>query len=90
MRLLFFVLVCFILTSARPAAAEYRAFVLKIKSADGSVKEVTSTLDPDQYPGFYPIKSTDKISYTQTWRCPGRTGDMQPICPDTHFAPAPP
>lgn len=60
---------------------EYRAFLLKITSADGtSFREVISTLDPWQYVGYYPLASGEGIQYTRTWKCMGRTND-RPICP---------
>ncbi len=84
MRLLFL----FIILIPSPAAfAEYRAFVLQIKSPDGTVtREFPSTLDPDQYRGYYPVQANERISYVETWRCPGRTGDFQPICPNPRAA----
>jgi hypothetical protein len=62
------------------AFAEYRAFLLEIKSADGqSTRTVKSNLDPLQYPAFYPLKTGETISYTDTWMCEGRTGG-KPLC----------
>lgn len=61
--------------------AEYRAFLLKITSADGtSFREVISTLDPWQYVGYFPLATGEGILYTRTWKCMGRTND-RPICP---------
>ncbi|WP_413575164.1 hypothetical protein ACLVWU_12840 [Bdellovibrio sp. HCB290] len=78
--------------------AEYRVFVLKIsKSASASAEAsagqaapdgeptfrlVESTLDPDQYRGFYPVAADETVTYIDTWRCYGRTGGMQPHCPN--------
>ncbi len=79
--------------------AEYRAFLLKITSADGtSFREVISTLDPWQYVGYFPLATGESIQYTRTWKCMGRTND-RPICPapeagapnfDTNSAAPPP
>lgn len=62
------------------AQAEYRVFQLEITSADGNVKSFPSTLDPDQYRGYYPLRADDKISYVQTWMCKGRTVGYAPPC----------
>jgi hypothetical protein len=75
--------------------AEYRVFVLKISkrapagtaapaSAEGGqgFRLVESTLDPEQYKGFYPIAPDEDITYIDTWRCYGRTGDFAPLCPN--------
>jgi len=64
-----------------PARAEYRVFLLQISSADGTdVKQIKSTLDPDQYRGYHPLKEGDRIFYTDTWMCRGRTSEL-PLCP---------
>lgn len=61
--------------------AEYRAFLLQISNADGTeTKQIKSTLDPDQYRGYYTVKDTERIFYVDTWMCRGRTND-QPVCP---------
>lgn len=43
---------------------------------------VESTLDPHQYPLYYPVQANEVISYTETWRCYGRTSDFQAYCPN--------
>jgi hypothetical protein len=59
------------------AQAEYRSFLLQITSADGKeVKEVKSTLDPDQYRGYHPTQAGDKIVYLETWKCKGNTANV--------------
>ena len=64
------------------AHAEYRVFKLQIMSADGAeTREVLSTLDPDQYPGYHPLKEGETVSYTETWMCRGRTSE-RPLCPN--------
>ena len=61
--------------------AEYRAFHLKITSADGkNTSFIKSSLDPIQYRYYYTVKETEIVTYVDTWRCPGRTGGLQPIC----------
>ena len=62
------------------ARAEYRSFLLQIKSADGKETQVVkSTLDPDQYRGYHPTAKTDQIIYLETWKCKGNTANL-PIC----------
>lgn len=43
-------------------------------------KLIQSTLDPNQYPGYYPLEKGESIVYVDTWKCPGRTGDFKPLC----------
>jgi hypothetical protein len=43
-------------------------------------KLIQSTLDPNQYPGYYPLEKDESIVYVDTWKCPGRTGDYKPLC----------
>ena len=69
------------------AQAEYRVFVLKITktskdpSVPASSRTLESTLDPDQYRGYYTVEADETVSYTDTWRCRGRTNDL-PLCPN--------
>lgn len=66
------------------AKAEYRVFILEITdSQSGAVRTVKSTLDPDQYKTIYLLKATETIQYVDTWRCPGFTGQLKPLCPKT-------
>lgn len=66
------------------AQAEYRAFLLKIVSADGaSVRYEKSFLDPLQYPSYYHVNPGEKITYVDTWMCRERTND-QPFCESPH------
>jgi hypothetical protein len=59
--------------------AEYRAFLLEIKSADGqNIRYVKSNLDPLQYPAFYPLREGESIAYRETWMCNGRTSNQPP------------
>ena len=39
-----------------------------------------STLDPEQYRGYYPVASDEIIQYIDTWMCRGRT-DGKKLCP---------
>jgi hypothetical protein len=74
-----------VLTLASPpkAKAEYRVFNLRISTADGTqTREVTSTLDPDQYRGYHTVRPDENIVYTNTWRCKGRTSNYKEFCPD--------
>lgn len=69
--------------------AEYRAFVLKITNNKTNTNRfVESTLDPEQYKTIYPLNPDEKISYVNTWRCPGRTDQFKIICPEPDRRPA--
>ncbi len=41
---------------------------------------VESTLDPEQYRYFYPVKADEEVTYIDTWRCYGRTDGFKPLC----------
>lgn len=72
---------CLILSFTLSAHAEYRAFMLEVKDSAGLVvRTFKSSLDPDQYRGFYPLKDGESITYIDTWMCQGRTENFQPIC----------
>ena len=61
--------------------AEYRAFELVITDpTSGQDRVAISTLDPNQYRRFYPIKLNEKITYRATWRCRGNTSGLKAIC----------
>ena len=63
--------------------ADYRAFELVIVDpTSGQEHVVLSNLDPIQYPGYYPVKLGERITYRATWRCRGNTSNFQPICPN--------
>lgn len=84
------------------AFAEYRAYLLQISkkaapteapAALGETppltsRQVISTLDPDQYRGYHPVKDDEIVTYTDTWMCPGRTGHFKEICPAPQRTPA--
>jgi hypothetical protein len=79
----------FFLIMGITAHAEYRVFLLKIakKSADPKIPStdyrlVESNLDPEQYRGYYPVAADEVVSYTDTWRCLGRTDGFKPFCPN--------
>lgn len=40
-----------------------------------------STLDPQQYRGYYIVQPNEKIRYISTWRCRGRTSGKD-YCPN--------
>ena len=72
------------------ARAEYRVFTLHISNKELSqVKQVQTTLDPEQYIGFYPLSAGQKISYVETWRCLGRTDFFKPHCENPRLQPQP-
>ena len=63
------------------AVAEYRAFNLKITDTlTNQERFVKSNLDPIQYQGYYQLKPTEIITYTDSWMCKGRTNDQAQIC----------
>lgn len=45
------------------------------------IREITSSLDPDQYRGYHLIPAQQILVITQHWLCPGRTGPDYPVCP---------
>jgi hypothetical protein len=77
------------LCSAFQASAEVRVFLLRIaKKADPQdYRLVTSTLDPLQYPRYHIVHDDEVVTYDATWRCPGRTGDFKPLCPNPKAPP---
>lgn len=71
----------FVLLLSFNATAEYRVFTLMITNTKtGENRQFDSTLDPEQYQTFFTLKSDETISYTQTWRCKGRTSDFKSHC----------
>ncbi|MEI7972932.1 MAG: hypothetical protein WCH11_01040 [Bdellovibrio sp.] len=63
------------------ALAEYRAFWLKIETAEKkSFRSEISSLDPLQYPSYYPLNPGETIVYIDTWMCKGRTGPLERPC----------
>lgn len=87
MRLLFVFSALLILTTSI-AKAEYRAFLLKISSPGSpDFRLVKSSLDPSQYPGYYPLRQGEQIQYIDTWMCRGRTNEDADICPSPRASP---
>lgn len=77
----------FLAIIAMSASAEYRVFELIIskKIKDGKlqpVRTVTHTLDPIQFPEYYPLNTDEIISYVNTWMCRGNTSQFKPYCPN--------
>jgi hypothetical protein len=69
-----------ILFQANRTKGEYRAFLLEINSPGAEQPRlVESSLDPLQYRYYYPLRPEETVSYTKTWRCPGRTSNL-PVC----------
>lgn len=74
--------------------AEYRVFLLKItkKAAEQQAgrepasapdfRLVESTLDHVQYKYYHQVAPDEEVTYIDTWRCQGRTGDFAPFCPN--------
>jgi hypothetical protein len=88
MKLIFSLFIFFLTTSyGTIVCAEYRVFNLKIskpspeKGQPAIERFVLSTLDPNQYRDYNPVDSTEQITYTDTWRCYGRTDWYQEYCP---------
>lgn len=63
------------------AQAEYRVFTLNLENTKTkAVRQIQSTLDPEQYASIYPLNKDEKLTYVQTWRCRGRTDFFKPHC----------
>lgn len=72
--------------------AEYRVFKLQITNAKNqNVRQVQSTLDPEQYRMIHPVAIDESVTYVQTWRCPGNTNHFKAHCnpPDQKLANGP-
>lgn len=71
-----------VMSLASPALAEYRAFELRIEKIDNPDEHrvIISNLDPLQYRGFYVVQHDERVYYTKTWMCHGRTGSFRKIC----------
>lgn len=67
--------------SSNFARAEYRVFTLHIiNRTNQQTKQIETTLDPEQFISFYPLKVNEEISYIETWRCHGRTDFFKSHC----------
>lgn len=76
------------------AKAEYRAYELAIvHEPTGKTRTVISTLDDQQYPGYYPLLAGERVEIRSTWMCWGRSDYFKQICPNPNppadGAPAP-
>jgi hypothetical protein len=75
-------LIFIILIPIPSSLAEYRAYELVIENPEnGSLRKVVTTLDPSQYPSYYPVKQDEKISLARSWMCWGASDYHQDICP---------
>lgn len=74
----------FLILWSQASLAEYRVFVLKIYKRDNpqDFRLVESTLDHVQYRYYYHVTASEEVTYIDTWRCYGRTGDFAPHCPN--------
>ena len=64
------------------AFSEYRAFELVIENQQTQQRRiVVSTLDPLQYPDYYPVSPNEIVMYQDTWMCYGNTSNKN-ICPN--------
>ena len=83
-----FLLFPFLLLFSLTGQAEYRLFVLEIskpnedKTQPPITRTVQSSLDPEQYRGYYPVAADETIRYVQTWKCKGPTYGDQDFCPN--------
>ena len=60
--------------------AEYRVFLIQELSPEGElVREWPSRLDPEQLRPFHSLPQGHRLTYVQTWMCPGDTSH-QPLC----------
>lgn len=76
-------LIPFIVIIPSSLLAEYRVFQLQLINNENKVlRDFQSTLDPLQYPSYFPLSPGIKIQYTKTWMCPENTSNFKPICPD--------
>jgi hypothetical protein len=71
------------------AGAEYRAYKLSIGKPDSDQREVVTTLDHIQYPGYYPVNTGEVVKYVDSWMCWGRTEGFDSICEQPALPPAP-
>ena len=63
------------------AHAEYQAYELELtKQETKASRRVTSTLDPIQYPIYYPLEKGETVQLIKSWRCRGSTANFKPVC----------
>lgn len=84
MKYRFFLSAFFLILLPQASLAEYRVFVLKIYKQDNpqDFRLVESTLDNEQYRYYNNVGPNEQVTYIDTWRCYGRTGDFAPHCPN--------
>ncbi|WP_081111999.1 hypothetical protein [Bdellovibrio bacteriovorus] len=89
MKYRFFLSAFFLLLLPQACLAEYRVFVIKIYKQDNpqDFRLVESTLDHEQYRLYNHVASNEQVTYIDTWRCYGRTGDFQPHCSNPRGTP---
>lgn len=61
--------------------AETPAAAPAVENTATSFREVLSTLDPEQYRGYYQVAPDEEVKYVATWRCYGRTNGRD-LCPN--------
>lgn len=90
----FFPIVLLVLMSLLTPAgtkAEYRAYQLSIiDNETGAIREVASTLDDMQYPGYFHVGKSETVQIKATWKCWERSDGFQPICPNPNVPAGPP
>jgi hypothetical protein len=74
----------FVLKIAKRASASSSAKASADQSPpiEQDYRLVNSTLDPEQYRGYYPVGLDEDITYIDTWRCYGRTDNFKDLCPN--------
>jgi hypothetical protein len=69
------------------AHAEYRAYELIVENTVTQTSyTLISTLDPQQYIGYYPLYKNEVLHMGRTWTCWGNTANFKPICPPSSFS----
>ncbi len=74
------VIALFVLLLMPSVNAEQRAYRLNVMKGETKVREVISTLDHIQYPGYYPLNAGESIEYGESWMCWGRSEPFEPAC----------
>lgn len=63
------------------SSGAYRVFQLQIEDTQtNKSRTVLTNLDPDQYPGYYPLPKNQKLLLLDTWMCRGRSDYFKPPC----------
>lgn len=52
------------------------------RAPQSTFRIIESTLDPNQYPGYYPLAPDESLEMITTWRCFGRTDSGRAFCPN--------